>query len=493
MTDYTLTITNKKIWTFYNENPNLSFENMNLILHDFVEKLFDDKCNVFNNSISSQILNSITHQSYQLNDFKTQLNSISNSMSNLNNDITNNIIVKFMDIKKDYIDDVKSIIANNSNDKSDKIISLIEKNNNILIDKTTLVMNDVIPKTQEKYYGQIEKVLRTFHNTISEDTNSLLKSVNNDSLKDFISNFEVKCAGMLQNVQQPIYTYIASSEERIQNNLISMKDSTSSTLTKQDTIMNELSDYLKKFRNSSYKGTFGENHLESLLTLMFPCGEILNTSGQRASGDFILRRENKPTIMFENKAYDRNVNPDEVKKFIRDSEELNCHAIFLSQHTGITCKPNYHIDINKGNILVYIHNTEYSKEKIQLAIDIIENLDPKLEELSYDIDESSVSKDVLDDINREFQNFITQKDALVNISKDIQKKLLLQIDELRFPALEKFLSTKYATTKKSGYSCHLCNNFDAPTKKSLSAHIRGCSKKNNFVQPTSIFINTQQK
>jgi hypothetical protein len=298
---------------------------------------------------------------------------------------------------------------------------------------------------------------------------------------------------MLQNVQQPIYTYIASSEERIQNNLISMKDSTSSTLTKQDTVMNELSEYLKKFRNSSFKGQLGENHLESLLTLMFPCGEIMNTSGQRASGDFILRRENKPTIMFENKAYDRNVNPDEVKKFIRDSEELNCHAIFLSQHTGITCKPNYHIDINKGNILVYIHNVEYSKEKIQLAIDIIENLDPKLQELSYDIDESSVSKDVLDDINREFQNFITQKDALVNISKDIQKKLLLQIDELRFPALEKFLSTKYATTKKSGYSCHLCNNFDAPTKKSLSAHVRGCSKKNTFVTPTNIFINTTSK
>ena len=68
-----------------------------------------------------------------------------------------------------------------------------------------------------------------------------------------------------------------------------------------------------------------------------------------------------------------------------------------------------------------------------------------------------------------------------------------RLSEKLISIFQKFLSTKYATTKKSGYSCHLCNNFDAPTKKSLSAHIRGCSKKNNFVQPTSIFINTQQK
>ena len=181
-------------------------------------------------------------------------------------------------------------------------------------------------------------------------------------------------------------------------------------------------------------------------------------------------------------------NPDEVKKFIRDSDELNCNSIFLSQHTGITCKSNYHIDINNGNILVYVHNVEYSKEKIQMAIDIIDNLDPKLDELSCDIEENVIGKDVLDDINHEFQNFVTRKDNLINISKEIQKKLLTQIDDLRFPALEKYLSNKYANTKKNSYSCHLCNLYEAPTKKSLSAHVRGCMKKNTFV-PNNIFLN----
>ena len=68
---------------------------------------------------------------------------------------------------------------------------------------------------------------------------------------------------------------------------------------------------------------------------------------QSASCDFLLKRENKPTILFENKDYSRNANPEEVKKFIRDINERNQHGIFLSQNSGITTKHNFQIEFHK--------------------------------------------------------------------------------------------------------------------------------------------------
>lgn len=76
--------------------------------------------------------------------------------------------------------------------------------------------------------------------------------------------------------------------------------------------------------------------------------------------------------MFENKVYETNVKLEEIQKFIRDVEEIKTNAIFLSQNSGITRKKNFQVDIHKGLIMIYIHNVQYSPEKIQIAIDIIE-------------------------------------------------------------------------------------------------------------------------
>ena len=215
---------------------------------------------------------------------------------------------------------------------------------------------------------------------------------------------------------------------------------------------------------------------------MFPSSEIINTSSLTASCDYMLKRENKPTILFENKDYSRNANPDEVKKFIRDIEQQCHHGIFLSQNSGITTKNNYHIEFHKGCILVYIHNVDYSTEKIKVAIDIIDNLHIKIEDLNIDGDENTITKEVLDEINKEYQAFISQKENIIYLFKESQKKLLTSIEELKFPKLDNYLSTKYASVKKLGHVCDICNIYEATNKKSLSAHQRGCKK--------TIIINT---
>jgi len=457
--------TNKRILKFYNANPSINFEAINIIMIDLMEKLLNDMNSTMNSSIQSQILSTISEQGAQINELKGQISSLKD-----------NLILKFLDIKKDYIEDVKNIINTNT---SERISSLIEKNNDNLINKTISIVNEIIPRTHETLYKQLHETIISFQRSISEDTNKLINSTNNDSLKDFIVSFESKSSSMLQTVQQPIYAFLSASEERINSNIINLKDSSNINQLTQEKIFAELTDFLSKYKNSSYKGQFGENQLENVLNKMYTSGEIINTSSQSACCDFLLKRENKPTILFENKDYTRNANPEEVKKFIRDIDERNHHGIFLSQSSGITTKHNFQIEFHKGCILVYVHNTEYSPEKIKLAVDIIDNLDIKIKELNMNEEEDTnniITKELLDEINQEYQFFISQKDVLLNVFKDYQKKIFASIEDLKFPNLDKYLSTKYASVKKQCYVCDICNLFEAPNKKSLSAHQRGCKK-----------------
>jgi hypothetical protein len=230
----------------------------------------------------------------------------------------------------------------------------------------------------------------------------------------------------------------------------------------------------------------GETELENVLTQMFPSGEVVNTSGTKASCDFLLRRSNKPNIMLENKVYHRNVDPLEVDKFIRDVDEMKTNAIFLSQHSGISRKNNFQIDLHKGCVLVYIHTVEYSREKIQLAIDIIDNLSEKIQDLDVENDENIISKALLDEINQEYIEFNKQRDEIILTSKDFQRKLISQLENLKINALNKYLSTKYSSNEKTGYTCEYCNMYTTQTKKSLSAHVRACKKQHEITVDTDV-------
>ena len=213
MTDnYSLTLSNKKIWNFYNENPHMSFETMNILFHDILENLVEDMSKTMNSSVSSQILSTMNDQGSQLSELKSSLTNMQNTVSQLNNDITNNILVKFMDIKKEYVDDMKTIIYMNNSENNDKLTNYVEKQNEELLNKTGSLIHEIIPKNQDAYSNVITDSLNSFKTELNQDTRELMKSINNDSIKEFINNFDVKCTGLFQNVHTPIYSYISSSE-----------------------------------------------------------------------------------------------------------------------------------------------------------------------------------------------------------------------------------------------------------------------------------------
>ena len=59
--------------------------------------------------------------------------------------------------------------------------------------------------------------------------------------------------------------------------------------------------------------------------------------------------------------------------------------------------------------------------------------------------------------------------------KETQTKLLKQVDELKMPDLEKYLSLYYSFASNK-FTCQFCG-FTSDKKAGLSAHERGCKAK----------------
>lgn len=477
-----IVISHPRIIKYFNDNPTLDPEESFLFFIEFLDKIGNsifDKMDTTN----KQLLSSIAG----LND---SYNSIKENLNKLNVEVVTSVSAKINGFKNDYIEDMKSIVTNNSAMNNEKINFIVEKNNLQLLDRTNLLLNDIIPKNTQGIYANIETHIRSFQQTLKESLNY------DTNVKDHINNLELKFNKMLNDIQHPIHSYIVNSEDRLNANLLSIKDIAANNNRTQNTIQQEMSDFLNRYKVSTVKGSMGESQLFMVLNKMFPTSCVNDMTGQKASGDFILKRQNKPVILFETKDYSNNVPKEETDKFIRDVTQQKCNGIFLSQSSGVSLKENYQIEFNKGAILVYIHNCDYSPEKIQIAVDIIDNMTLKFAELDMDGEEADenlnrISSAVLDEIYAEFQDFALKKDALITLLKETHKKLMTQTDELKLPSLNKYLNTKYATTSsldklKNKYVCNMCENFSATSIKSLSAHKRGCPCKGSTTDKSKI-------
>ena len=382
---------------------------------------------------------------------------------------------------------MRTIIKQNT---KEDVCCLLEKNNAQMIDKTTLVLNDIVPKSQNQYYTQIHESIRSFHKSISDDTRVLLKCIDNNTVKEYINNFEMKSSMMLQNLQQPIYTFITASEERINMNITSMKENAHV----QNKLLGELSTFLNNYRESTDGGNKNNknNQISLILNKLYTTSEIVPVPLNKTAGNnnqstlenniHIIRRSNKPKILLQSIHIDSNVNGEEVREFMEKIEEHKCHGIFLSQQSGFSNKNNFHIEIINKQIMVFVHNCHYSDDKIKSAVDIIDHLASKLREFNNENEfEYNIDKEVLEEINKEYQFFMSQKEIIINVLKETQKKVFNHLDDIKFPSLDKFLSTKFgAPVHKQGLKCDLCKNFNANNLKALAAHKRGCFRKMNL-------------
>jgi hypothetical protein len=92
--------------------------------------------------------------------------------------------------------------------------------------------------------------------------------------------------------------------------------------------------------------------------------------------------------------------------------------------------------------------------------------------------------------------FKTQKEMLINTSKDIQKRLITQIEEMSLPDLKIFLDDKYASVQNQQFICNVCNQ-PFLNKKALASHKKAHSnkagKKGSSDDETDIVIDVSVK
>ncbi len=445
----TLTLTNKRVYDFYTANPHISFESMNLVLLDLIEQLHNDISKVSAATATAEILACVRE--------------IHNGVSTLGDTLA----LKLHDTNKSFIETTKMVIGMASSENADKITQLLNRNTDTFIER----INTSIPKMNDESNRRIQQMLGDVHHSLQNDMRTLLDSTRNkDEVHDrgILEALETK----LMKQQQPLFSYISANQDQIISHISGIKETAVIGQAASDKLFSELGEFLGKYRSSSqFKGQCSENMLETVLNKLYPTADIANTTAAKASGDFIMKREDRPTIMIENKNYERNVNLDEVKKFLRDVTDLQCSGIMMSQFSGIASKPNGFIEVHDSNVLIYLHNVDYSPEKIKMAVDVIDNLTSKLETIAAHEEQTGIviRKDVLDRINEQFQFFMAQKEALLCVMRESHKKIISQIDELRLPDLSAFLNDKYASIQNQQFVCDICN-LSFTNRRSLASH-----------------------
>lgn len=488
-----LSTSNQKIISFYEQHPWISFEEMNLRLIEVFDKVLESNTSVINETISNQILERLVNQN-------TEMQTIIKTMD---------------DLFRKYKDDTQIAIEKNIEKttlKNENIMMKgfeqydqnLEQYNQRFVDKIRLCFNDMIPeiskeqqhvlnsallqidnslKTELNRYNESDKQLNDLLNkrmeldstNISEIKNEIMKS-KESNMEKYLDELSNKITNVMPMIQNALMTNLNDSENRLNDKLSehNMKIQQNSEL--QNQVFNELNEFLNKYKKSSNKGSYSENRLEKILNELFPSGRIENTTSLKVSTDFHLYRDEKELVLIENKEYDNNVKKEEVVKFVRDCDDKKCHGIFISHSSGIQSKQHFQIDNNNGKFLIYIHNCEYNPTIIKTAIDIIDHLGKLYGELDEKEKGTMISDNVFNEITNEYRQMVATRQTLLNTIHDFEKKLTQQALAISLPNLEKIIKSKDSISSEKTHTCEICGTFVTYKLSSLSAHKRHCKK-----------------
>ena len=449
----TLMCKSAKVWAFYHEHPEIDFEKMNIMFTDIIVSIMHTTNPENNNNISSQILNGIANIQSQLTSHQVEYDK--------------QLFLKLTQFKKEYIDDLKMILSSNI---ADKIAPLIKDSNGTILDKTQLLLSELVPKNNENLSRQINENIKSFCTSITEEISKTSKTngepLSQSSMDDFIKTIDAKFSNVID-----------STRKMVDSNKDANLSQFSSITSSQNALLSEVKDVLKRMENSSSKGKMSENIVLNILRGLFPSAEVEYVGSQKESGDIMIHRKDKQKILVENKCYEsRQVTSDQVKKFIHDVDTQNCSGLFLSQEGGIVNKENFEINIHNRNVLLYIHNVNYDPEIIKIGIDIIDSFKTKLDEITL-TDDYPISKDTLEEINKEYQLFVEQKLNQLKMVKEFSQKMIKNIEGLQLPSLEKMLSSRFGYVNSGKFVCEKCN-YIGKNPLALSVHKRSCDKTN---------------
>jgi len=441
-------INHPRIVAFYDTHKHLNIEHVNLALIDLYETFLVNQEDIPKNAAK---------------DIFTHLHELKRGIDAQAHQITH----KFHEMKDSCVDNIKTIVDHHT-----------QEHKLFLLDKLAQEQRTILEQTTRMVQEDHERLVQTIQERMTQYLDGSKSDVSMDKIHLILSQ---EYNTLLGQVQQNVMKNITASEERIRHSLQNVQEVSAIHQNHQEKLNEDLVTFLRQYKVSQKKGEFGENMLNHVLCALFPSSEIINTTGQTSAGDFMVKREGKPTILFENKNYDSvNVPKKEVDKFLVDVEQQNCSGILMSQRSGIALKRNFEIDINHGNVLVYIHNMNYDPEKITVACDIIDHLTDKLKHHTDKC--TTVPEDILSSINQQYQSFLEKREKIILNLNEHHKRMVADMKELTLSTLNDLLSSTFATTKLNTLICDICKSFTAMNPKALSAHRAICKKKTSSVR-----------
>lgn len=452
----TLSLSNPEVIAFYQQH-NLDFESMNVFFVGILRSMIHRMDTSLDSNLASQLLE-------QVSILKQKVDSISSVFDS-----------RLADYRKEYLSDLKLIITSQN---VEQMTPLIRDSTHSLIDKTTLLLNELLPKQNDSLSKDIQSHFQNLHQYLTIETNKLSSS----SLdKKGIDDLLLLIQQTISQSNNTLLTLLSSSETRVGQRLSESDkkmDEIKEILRQNnfEPLQKSVQDVLSKFDYGIGKGTMSENLLMNTLVQHFPSADIQYVGDRKETGDILFQLHNSPKILIENKDHQScNVPKHEVDKFIRDCDIQQCCGIMLSQHRGISNKTNFEIQINNGNILLFLHEVKFDIDKIKIAIDVIQNLKQNLDDINNEQDQVVIDKNILEYINKEFIFIINHKTGLMKLQREMNDKMLDKISEIKLPNLEQFLSQHFASSsKQKEYICPFCSE---PIKKSLGQHLRYCHAK----------------
>jgi hypothetical protein len=473
MSEFILTINNKEVFEFYEKHA-ISFEHMNILFCGILKSIITDMDQSLNQSVATKLMS-------ELQGINKRMHGIEHVVENVHTAISTTLSIKFSEYRKEYISDLKMMLASNN---VEHITPLIRDTNNHLIDKTALMLNELVPKNNELMSKEMNVNFKLLQSTILTETSKFLSSsLDKKTMDDFVTNIHQS----MTHSHNTLTSIIATTESRIDtklsantNKIEEIKTVFTDNNRSQHILQTSVTEMLKKFEKGIGKGNVSEHVTYNILLSLYPCAQIDHVGSEvKETGDIMLTRNGKPKILIENKDHDScNIPKHEVDKFIRDCDIQKCCGIMLAQNRGIANKRNFELQINNGNVLLYVHNVNFDVDKIKTAVELVEQFKLKLDEVNLTNDNNNyiIENEVLEQINSEFQGYIQQKHALLKIVREFNDKMNVAIDCLKMPIIETFLSDKFASSAVQGRNvCVYCEKYVA---KSMSSHHRYCQVKN---------------
>ena len=368
------------------------------------------------------------------------------------------------------------------------ICSFYENNPNISCEKVNLLLIDMLTRlgddnviTSNHYNNSNSREVADIRTEISDILTDAFNKIDTqhtnqsqEQIKDIVANFDLKSTMMLHNIQQPIYSFISNSEERINKNITAINE-------RQPTKADEYSMLLKDISNIIHNNQSNVcvNSLRTTCNTLYTSADVRSIELTNVDQAVTMKRFRCSDVLIQRINSEDNIHSEQIDGLYKNVSDYNYSGIIISESSGFSGKKDFHLDIHNNHVIVFIHKYQSNELKLEMAVNMIDNIMKHINLLKLPTDTGiSISKEVLDKINNEYQLFISQKNAVVEILKDTQKKVIAQMDEIKFPFLEKYLSTKYvAPVCNSGLKCDVCKNYSANNLKALAAHKRGCLRK----------------